>query len=113
MDAQEIKDYRKILEKEFTEKDSEIETQLGYITIGALGFFITINEKFLKIQEAEYRQILLLSLLFLFLSLVLLIYRKSRTISDDLSMIRFVDAMNQDSPDDDQELSIIWKKSNK
>ena len=46
MTKEEIKDYRRILEKEFMDKDNEIEAQLSYITVGALAFFLTINEKF-------------------------------------------------------------------
>jgi cbb3-type cytochrome oxidase subunit 3 len=107
----EIKDYRKILEKEYIDKDLEIETSLSYISIGALGFFITINEKFLKIQTANYKAILLLSLIILFLSFVFILFRKSRTSHYDLKLMRFIDNMEPDSESDDTKLSNLWDKS--
>lgn len=113
MTLQEIKDYRKILEKEFIDKDNEIENQLSYITVAAIGFFITINEKFLKIQSADYKFVLILSLIFLFVTFVLILLRKSRTSYHDLKMIEFIDNMTANSNDQDQELLIMWEKSHK
>ncbi|MGD0583383.1 MAG: hypothetical protein ABR974_10605 [Bacteroidales bacterium] len=49
MTKEQLMEYRKLLEKDFTNKDLEIETSLSYISVGALGFFITINEKFLDL----------------------------------------------------------------
>lgn len=113
MKETEIKDYRKILEKEFVEKDLEIETTLSYISVGALGFFITINEKFLKIQTANYKLILILSLVFLFLSFILILFRKSRTSQQDLTLMEFIDKMKPNSEIDDNQLLELWDKSHK
>jgi hypothetical protein len=106
-------DYRKILEKEFVDKDLEIETTLSYISVGALGFFITINEKFLKIQTADCKLILILSLFFLFLSFVLILYRKSRTSHHDLILMGFIDKMESNSVDDDNHLLDLWDNSHR
>lgn len=111
MTKDEIKEYRKILEKEFMVKDKEIETQLSYITIGSLGFFITINEKFIKIQNTDFKNVLILSLIFLFLTFVLILVRKSRTSHHDLLMMKFLDKMSPDSNQDDQTLLSMWNKS--
>jgi hypothetical protein len=111
MKETEIKEYRKILEKEFVDKDLEIETSLSYISVGALGFFITINEKFLKIQTANYKVILILSLFFLFLSFVLILYRKSRTSHYDLKLMQFIDNMKPDSENEDAQLLNLWDDS--
>jgi hypothetical protein len=111
MNQTEIKDYRKILEKEFSEKDLEIETSLSYISIGSLGFFITINEKFTELKTAHYKAILIISLIFLLLSFILILYRKSRTSHFDFKMMRFLDGMKPDSQMDDQGLYEIWKQS--
>jgi hypothetical protein len=108
MTLNELKEYRKILEKEFADKDLEIETQLSYISIGSLGFFITINEKFLKIQTANFKIILILSLIFLFVSFVLILIRKSRTSHHDLLMMGFIDKMKPNSDEQDQQLLNIW-----
>ena len=113
MTLQEIKDYRKILEKEFIEKDNEIESQLSYITVVAIGFFITINEKFLKIQSANYKIVLILSLIFLFVTFVLILYRKSRTSYHDLKMMEFIDNMSTNSNEQDQKLLSMWEMSHK
>ena len=113
MNKSEIKDYRKILEKEFTNKDLEIETTLTYISVGALGFFITMNEKFIQLQTAEYKSILILSLLFLFSSFVLILYRKSRTSKSDLDLMEFIDNMNPDNEDDDNKIFKLWERSHK
>jgi hypothetical protein len=109
----EIKDYRKILEKEFMDKDIEIETTLSYISIGALGFFMTINEKFFKIQTSNYKFILIISLLFLFLSFVLILIRKSRSGHHDLILLQHLDSMNQDSEEDDLDLLKLWDNCHK
>lgn len=113
MNQTEIKDYRKILEKEFMDKDIEIETTLSYISIGALGFFMTINEKFFKIQTSNYKFILIISLLFLFLSFVLILIRKSRSGHHDLILLQHLDSMNQDSEEDDLDLLKLWDNCHK
>jgi hypothetical protein len=113
MTPQELKDYRKILEKEYSDKDLEIETSLSYITIGALGFFLTINDKFLKLQDAKFTFLLIISLVSLFLSFVLILFRKSRTIKHDVDMMKFVDRMATNSPSQDKELTGLWNKCNK
>lgn len=113
MTLKEIKEYRNILEKEFINKDNEIETQLSYITIASLGFFITINEKFLKIQSADFKIALILSLIFLFVTFVLILLRKSRTSHHDLLMMGFLDNMVVDSDDQDQKLLSMWDTSHR
>ena len=111
MKEDEIKDYRKQLEKDFTDKDLEIETTLSYISVGALGFFITINDKFLKLETANFKFILILSLISLFLSFALILYRKSRTSHNDLKLMVLADEMKPDSEVDDDELLKLWKES--
>ena len=113
MTQDELKDYRKILEKEYSDKDLEIETSLSYITIGALGFFITINDKFFEIQDAKFTVILILSLTLIFISFVLILIRKSKTIRHDFDMMTFLDKMEPNSESQDKELLNLWDKSHK
>lgn len=113
MTKEELKEYRKILEKEYSDKDLEIETTLSYITIGALGFFITINDKFLKIQDAKFTVFLILSLTLIFISFVLILIRKSKTIHYDFAMMTFIDKMDSDSESQDKELLNLWDDSHK
>ena len=112
MTKEEIKDYRRLLEKEFMDKDNEIDAQLSYITIGSLAFFLTINERFLRIQSADYKIILILSLLFLLIAFVLILARKSKTICYDLQLISFLDKMSDNSEEADQQLLSLWDKTN-
>jgi hypothetical protein len=111
MTKDEIKEYRKILDKEFSDKDLEIETALSYITIGALGFFLTINEKFLKLVQAQFKGIIVLSLVLLFVAFVLILCRKSRTIRHAMKMMSFVDHMKANNPEDDAGLYKLWQDS--
>jgi len=113
MTKDEIKEYRKILDKEFSDKDLEIETALSYITVGALGFFITINEKFLKLEQAHYKVIIIISLMLLFVAFVLILYRKSQTIRHTQNMMRFTDHMKPNTYEDDVSLYNLWQKSHK
>ena len=108
MTPEEIKDYRKILEKDFIDKDLEIETSLSYISIGALGFFMTINEKFIKVEIAEHRIILIFSLICLFLSFILVLIRKSRSGQNDEKLLRLLVNIRPET-DDDQALLELWR----
>jgi len=112
MTRDEIKDYRKILEKEYMDKDIEIDSVLSYVTIGALGFFITINDKFIKFQVAQCKVILIISLILLFISFALILLRKIRTNHHDTKMMFFVDQMQPDKQEQDDELFNLWTKTN-
>lgn len=111
MEYKEIKEYRKILEEEFTNKDNEIESQLSYITIGSLGFFMTINEKFIRIQDSHCKILLIVSVISLFIAFVFILIRKSRTSHHDLSMMNFIDGMSPNFVEDDKKLLTLWNNS--
>lgn len=113
MTKDEITEYRKVVEKDFSDKDLEIETTLSYITIGALGFFITINDKFIQLQTAKCRLILIISLALIFISFALLLYRKSITTASDLKLLDYVTNMKTDSVEDDAKLLNLWDESHK
>ncbi len=111
MTKDEITEYRKIIDKDFSDRDLEIETTLSYISIGALGFFITINDKFIELQTAKYRVILIVSLTLIFLAFALVLYRKSKTTSNDLKLLDFIASMKSNSKKDDAELFALWKEN--
>ncbi|NLE04136.1 MAG: hypothetical protein GX638_04940 [Crenarchaeota archaeon] len=113
MSDEEINEYRKILEKEFTKKDLEIDNQLTYISIGSMGFFITIQEKFLKVTDQHCKIIFILSLVFLFITFILIIIRNARTRYHDLSMMSYIDEMDNNNIEHDQTLYDIWEKCHK
>ncbi len=109
MTLEEINSYRKLLETEYTAKDVEIETSLSYISVGALGFFLTINEKFIVLKEAHFRVLLIISLVLLFSSFILVLYRKSKNSEQDLKMMQEVDKLQPNS-NDDAKLLEFWNK---
>jgi hypothetical protein len=113
MKEQEIKDYRKVLEAEYTAKDSEIETTLSYITIGALGFFITINDKFLRIQDSKHIFLLIVSLILMFGAFVLILIRKSKTIRNVFDLMTQIDRIEANNEAQDKELYEIWENGHK
>ena len=113
MTAKQIKDYRRLLEKEYTEKDNEIDTHLMYINFAALGFFLTINEKFLKIQDADYLWLIGLSLGLLLVSFVLIITRKGMIIRGNHLLMRFIDKMSVNSRKHDKAFDKLWGNNDK
>lgn len=113
MNNVEIKDYRKLLEKEYMEKDTEIDQVLIYVTIGSLGFFMTINEKFVKIYKADFKLVLIISMVLLFLAFALLLFRKIRNTYYDQILLTTIDNMEPENADDDLKLLDIWNSCNK
>lgn len=111
MEKSDIKDYRKILEKEFVDKDLEIDTTLSYISVGSLGFFLTINDSLFGLKEANYKAVFIFSIIFITTSFILLLFRKAKTSSYDLKLMRFVDGMRENSDEDDTELYKLWEKT--
>ena len=109
MTDDQLKSYRAILEKEFVDKDLEIDTTLSYISIGALGFFLTINEKFVSIYDSNSKILLILSLVSLLTAFIIVLYRKSKTIDFDLKLMDLVDNMKSGNEDDDIILLDNWK----
>lgn len=111
MNNDEIKEYRRVLEKEFSDKDMEIETTTGYISIAALGFFITINDKFISLEKASCKWALIVSLCLLALSFILVLIRKFKAKNDDLHLMDIIDGMPANSEKDDVTLYDKWKES--
>ena len=110
MTPEALKDYRKTVADDYTKKDTEIETSLTYISAAALGFFITINEKFVELETARYHILLAVSLFFLFLTFVLILIRKSKTVSFDHELMTYIDSMEANNESQDSGLLKLWKK---
>ena len=110
MTPEELKDYRKTVADDYTKKDTEVETSLTYVTVGLLSFFITINEQFIKLGTAEYRLLLVVSLFLLFFTLVLILIRKSKTVSFDRKLMTYIDSMKANNESQDRGLVKLWEK---
>lgn len=110
MTSEEKKSFRENVAKDFMEKDLEIETTLSYITIGSLCFFITLTEKFLKLQNATCKGLFIISLIFLFISFILILIRKHTSSLHDRKMLDFIDKMAVNDQADDQQLMALWAR---
>lgn len=104
-------EYRKAVAEQLKEKVSEIDTNISYVIIGSLGFFLTINEKFIGFKEASCIWLAYLSIIFLLSSFFLFLYNKHLTTKYDREIIDFVDGMNINNREDDVKLLEMWKKS--
>lgn len=111
MSEEDLKHYRKILQKEYIDRDSGNETSLTYISVGALIFFLAINNEFFKLVMAEYKFLLVISLFFLFFAFIMILIRKSKTVKYEFDMITFVDKMEADSESAVQDLMAMWDKT--
>lgn len=106
MTKEEVKDYRTILEKEYMDKDTEIDSSISYISAGALGLVLSINDKFISIKTAEFKGFLIASLILLLAALVLMIVRKMITSKHDLKMLDYLTEI-KDGADEKQETQLL------
>jgi hypothetical protein len=113
MNTNEISNYREEVAQQLKEKESEIETSLSYITVGALGFFLTINEKFLKLQDCQLKNLLILSVFLLIVAFILILVKKSLTTRYDRKLLHFLDEMKPENRQEELELYDIWEKHDK
>lgn len=111
MEKEQIKTYREKIDIQLKEKESEIENSITYISVGALGFFITINEKFFKIDKTTCSFLLYLSLSLLLFSFIVILIKKYKTTSYDRKIIDFLDKMPEKDKEQDKKLLKLWKSS--
>jgi hypothetical protein len=113
MDKNELDEYRRIIESEYSKKDNEIETTTSYISVGLLGFFITINEKYISLNESTCKFLFTLSLLSYSLSFVLILYRKYVDQKSNLEILDQISSMSSGrSEGDEARLYKIWYDGN-
>lgn len=106
MTKEEVKDYRSILEKEYMDKDTEIDSSISYISAGALGLVLSINDKFITIKTADFKGFLIASLILLLAALILMIVRKMITSKHDVKMLNYLTEI-KDGADEEQELKLL------
>jgi hypothetical protein len=111
MTKEEIDEYREKIDIQLKEKVTEIESNIALIIIGSLGFFLTINEKFIVLLNSKVQWSLFLSVLFLITSFLLYLINKHLTTKFDRSIISFLDDnMKPDDIDSNTKLMKMWKK---
>lgn len=106
MTKDEVKDYRSILDKEYMDKDTEIDSSISYISAGALGLVLSINDKFIIIKTAGFKGFLIASLILLLAALILIIVRKMITSKHDIKMLNYLTEI-KDGADEEQELKLL------
>ena len=111
MTKEEIDEYREKIDIQLKEKVTEIESNIALIIIGSLGFFLTINEKFIVLVNSKVQWSLFLSVIFLITSFLLYLINKHLTTKFDRSIISFLDDnMKPDDIDSNTKLMKMWKK---
>lgn len=70
-DYERLDKYRQDLEGDISENKKEYNTIITYLAAGAMGLFLTINEKFFHLIESRHFWLFVLSLIFLSLTLLL------------------------------------------
>ncbi|OHC85443.1 MAG: hypothetical protein A2546_03950 [Sphingobacteriia bacterium RIFOXYD2_FULL_35_12] len=111
MKQSEIDKYRELIDLQLKEKVTEIESNVSIIIIGSLGFFLTINEKFVGIRDASQKWALVLSVLLLLASFFIYLISKYLTTKYDRELIDFLDdEMKEDDKDSNTKLLEMWSK---
>jgi hypothetical protein len=110
MTEKEIKEYRSLIETQLKEKESDIENTITYINIGLLGFFLTINEKFIPLISSQYKWILAISIFSFLASFILGLINKYKTTEFDRKIIEIIDCRDLKNEQDEQYLFDKWKE---
>jgi hypothetical protein len=108
--SDELSTYRDSLQEDITAKEKEYHTTITYISVGALAFFLTLNDKFFKIEPAHGKGWLFASLGLLLLSVVLYIPANMVDIRADWALMDKVDELIVEGKEDDDLLLAIWRK---
>ena len=111
MKQAEIDKYREQIDLQLKEKVTEIESNVSLIIIGSLGFFLTINEKFIGIKDASQLWALIASVILLLGSFSLYLISKFLTTKYDREIIDYLDdKMKEDNKETNTELINMWEK---
>ena len=68
MTEEQIKLYREQIDSQIKEKENDIESNMFLLIIGSLGFFLTINEKFIGLKDSSVKALMFISVFFLLVS---------------------------------------------
>lgn len=116
MDLKETGCYRDGLDGQISETAKEIDKNISYIIVGALGFFITMLDKFVDARSANLIAMLIISFVSLLIAFLLFLYCKHATIRYASKILKFVDnVMMRDPANNSHEQRLLrkWKKSNR
>lgn len=110
MEKSEINKYRRKVDTILKEKTTDIESTISLIIVGALGFILTINEKFIGIKDSKWKCILFASIISLILAFAIFLFTKDLTTSYCRKLIDFIDNfMKPDDSHSEKQLLKIWE----
>ena len=111
MTQPDIDSYRDKIDLQLKEKVTDIESNISIIIVGSLGFLLTINEKFIGLNEAKLTGILLLSITLLLIAFGFFLFNKHLTTKYDREIIDFLDdKMKPNDESSDTKLLSMWTK---
>lgn len=115
MDKKEIEIYAEKIDSNIQEKVKEIDTNISYIIIGSLGFFITMLDKFIDVNHSILIPVMIISFVSLLFSFALFLYSKHSMTKKAADMLDFIDdklLLNLGNVESEQELLRMWRESN-
>ncbi len=110
MTPEETKEYRSTIEGQLKDKETDIETTITYVTLGLLGLFLTINEKFIPLANSKFKIILLVSVIGFVLSFVFGLINKFKTTKFDREIIDLIDNSDLTQEENEDKLLKKWQK---
>jgi hypothetical protein len=113
MTDEQIKEYRAEIASQLKEKETEIETNITNITVALLGFFLTINEKFIPLKSSHFKVLFLISVVSFVTSFFLGLRKKWKTSKIDRDIIDFIDNNDLKIRDIEIQLDSKWKSGEK
>lgn len=103
-------EYRNKLETHLMDKEAEMDKTTTYMTVGLLGFFMTINDKFVPLLDSNLKLWMYFSIFFLIGSLITGLVYKYITVLFDGKIIRYIDENDIDLSDINVAVNKLWEK---
>jgi hypothetical protein len=116
MNKNDVDSYRNQLDEDISKTFKEIDTNISYIIVGALGFFITMLDKFIDVNHALLIICMFASFAFLLISFILFLTGKHLHTHHSLKILTFVDNDFVSKAEDEAketELNEMWEEANK
>ena len=114
MTKEQIAQYRNAIENTIIEKDSQLGSYIYLIIIGALGLFMTANEKFIGIRQANHKCLMFLSIACLIIAFFVFLWEKHLTQWHARKILNYIDnKLIPDQSESAEKMLKVWKKCDK
>lgn len=104
-----LETYRDQLGDDMIQDEKDYHTTITYLAGGALGLFLTINDKFFHLDESRFFFLFVISVSLLFATLILFVVNTIIDIRSKEKLRDSSDKMIQKKKYNDAELEKIWK----